>query len=429
MKLRQPKIILRMDGKKEGSKRYPLYIQFLLNRKPAKASLGIELTEDEWDEQNEIVRKKHPEAARLNNIISKKRSKLITDIEDYESKHEDENMDIETLRSIVNGKCKDKDFIEFAKKYNDKRYQLGKIAKSTHRNREYLIEAFETYLVETKQLNSPIAYNRISPDILEDYIISRKAKNNNRETINKAIAPIILTLKELSDAEEYPLKNYLKIKEMYLEEDRVVEKDSDEDVKYLNDTQIEKLAQLYHRTPQARSRKHLDAFFFSINTGLRVSDIITLKWKHINFTKRILKKHLYKGNKDHSIVLNDAALDILNKYHSDKSEPEDFIFHYLRKGFDVNNKEEMEKARNSCTVLANKSLSFRGQKIGLPFNLRMHVGRHTFAVHALRTMRVDKVSHLLAHSSVDLTQKVYAKFIPDDIEAESREKLNFNFKP
>ena len=67
-----------------------------------------------------------------------------------------------------------------------------------------------------------------------------------------------------------------------------------------------------------------------------------------------------------------------------------------------------------------------GDKIGLDFNLTMHVARHTFAVWALDAgVDVHKISVMMAHSSVLTTEATYAKFMPKTLEQEVQEKLNF----
>ena len=62
----------------------------------------------------------------------------------------------------------------------------------------------------------------------------------------------------------------------------------------------------------------------------------------------------------------------------------------------------------------------------------MHVARHTFAVKALNTSRLDVrlISHLLGHSSVTVTEKVYATFLLPTLTSEVRARLSFpEFSP
>jgi integrase len=49
----------------------------------------------------------------------------------------------------------------------------------------------------------------------------------------------------------------------------------------------------------------------------------------------------------------------------------------------------------------------------------MHVARHTFAVFALnKGLSMSVVSRLLGHGSTDITERVYAKFLPETLASE-----------
>lgn len=49
----------------------------------------------------------------------------------------------------------------------------------------------------------------------------------------------------------------------------------------------------------------------------------------------------------------------------------------------------------------------------------MHVARHTFAVFALnKGLSMSVVSRLLGHGSTDITEKVYARFLPETLSSE-----------
>lgn len=48
-----------------------------------------------------------------------------------------------------------------------------------------------------------------------------------------------------------------------------------------------------------------------------------------------------------------------------------------------------------------------------------HLARHSFAVFALnKGLSMSVVSRLLGHSSTDITEKVYARFLPETLSAE-----------
>ena len=58
----------------------------------------------------------------------------------------------------------------------------------------------------------------------------------------------------------------------------------------------------------------------------------------------------------------------------------------------------------------------------------MHVARHTFAVFALNNgLSMSVVSRLLGHGSTDITEKVYAHFLPETLSSELN-RLNASLK-
>ena len=53
------------------------------------------------------------------------------------------------------------------------------------------------------------------------------------------------------------------------------------------------------------------------------------------------------------------------------------------------------------------------------FGVLFHAARHSFAVFALnKGLSMSVVSRLLGHSSTDITEKVYARFLPETLSAE-----------
>ena len=217
---------------------------------------------------------------------------------------------------------------------------------------------------------------------------------------------------------------------MYLNKTDDADEDESKDVFYLTLEQMKQFLSLYEEVKYPRTRDYMDMFLFSFNAwGLRVSDIITLEWKHIDFENHKLVKKLIKKRgqgKRHEITLNDDAMRILEKW-KEKNGSGRFVFGLLPDDFDIQNKQELNRQRLNKNRPILQSLQTIGEKMGLPFRLRMHVARHTFAVWALnRGVDVKVISEMLAHSSVLVTEKVYAKFMPSTLEKEVQEKLNFN---
>lgn len=269
--------------------------------------------------------------------------------------------------------------------------------------------------------------SEVTVDLIKEYIFWRQRQGNINATINKTITPIIkatrrAVLDKLLDASVAGA-----IAQLYLPTKKELGDEEDEEIHYLTEEQMAAFVSLYDKVKYPRTKDFMDMFLFSFNAcGLRVSDIITLEWRNIDFEKRELKKILYKGDVPHTIFLNDNAIEILEKW-KEKGVSERFVFGLLSDDFDLRDKEERKRKRLNINRSILTSLKTLGDKIGLPFNLTMHVARHTFAVWALnRGVDVHKISRLMGHSSVMVTEKVYAKFMPKTLEQEVQDKLNFN---
>ena len=89
------------------------------------------------------------------------------------------------------------------------------------------------------------------------------------------------------------------------------------------------------------------------------------------------------------------------------------LFQYRESAFSV------DKARNNATKCINQSLNVVDEDLSIKFRLSMHVARHTFAVFALNNgLSMSVVSRLLGHGSTDITEKVYARFLPKTLSSE-----------
>jgi integrase len=113
-----------------------------------------------------------------------------------------------------------------------------------------------------------------------------------------------------------------------------------------------------------------------------------LQWGHVNFEKRELRKVMVKTNKRHVIPLTDQAIAILRKWRERRPNSR-YVFDLVQDDLDMDNDDALYNAR------------------------------HTFAVHALnKGLSMSVVSRLLGHGSTDITEKVYARFLPETLSAE-----------
>ena len=422
------KFYLRTDRNPDKNGKYAIYIDYMMGSKHARTNTDIWIEERFWDDTKKQVTRLHPQSARINNQLEKKRREIDEAIFDYTQRNK--LLSIDTLRSIVQGRPMGKsvkaDFVTYALDIVEERYKMGKIGVSVRDNAKCGFNKFRQFLAYYHNEDS-IYVSELSVDLVKEYIFWRQRQGNLNSTINKTLTPIMRAAKKdvvdkLLDASVADA-----ICQLYLPTKKELGEDEEEEVHYLTKEQVEQFVKMRETVKYPRTKDFMDMFLFSLNScGLRVSDIITLEWKSIDFEGRKLKKILYKGDKSHEIPLNDDAITILERWQ-DRTEGHRFVFGLLDDSFNLQDKEERKRMRLNKNRSIITSLKTIGEKMGLDFNLTMHVARHTFAVWALnKGVDVHIISRLLGHSSVMVTEKVYAKFLPSTLEKEVKEKLNFN---
>ena len=105
---------------------------------------------------------------------------------------------------------------------------------------------------------------------------------------------------------------------------------------------------------------------------------------------------------------------------------DNFMFGQLRNEFVLNDMETLKHTINSKNRTMNQSLKCIGEKMGFPFNLHFHVARHTFATLSEQRGELNKISPPDGHSSMIVTEKVYASFLPKILSEVVNEKLDFH---
>ena len=148
--------------------------------------------------------------------------------------------------------------------------------------------------------------------------------------------------------------------------------------------------------------------------GLRISDVLQLKWQNFNGTHVTITTQ--KTKEQVSIKLPNKALDYIQKYQRADAKPTDYIFPFLKNDIDYSKGASLFNAISSNTAYANKNLKIIAEKAGIEKHISFHTSRHTFATRALRKgMRIEYVSKLLGHTAIKTTQ-VYAKIVNSELD-------------
>jgi len=164
---------------------------------------------------------------------------------------------------------------------------------------------------------------------------------------------------------------------------------------YLTEDEIDKLLDIKIEDPfTARNKAILELMYA---TGLRISEVISLEFKNIDFEECIVRV-MGKGSKERIVPINDYALKALSTYIDDyrplmiKKDINNYIF--------LNNHGKQMTRQGVFKMIKQECL-----KKGIKKDISPHTIRHTFATHLLLNgadLRI--IQELLGHSDISTTQ-------------------------
>jgi integrase len=129
----------------------------------------------------------------------------------------------------------------------------------------------------------------------------------------------------------------------------------------------------YKLTPGSELSIHRDLFLFSYYVGgLRLSDILTLKWD--NFDGTNIHYYSSKSNSPSKISLSAEAMTIITKY-SQYRKKDKYIFPVLAGWIDDHDIENINKVIPFVAKLINTNLNTIARIAGIDKNLSYHVSR------------------------------------------------------
>lgn len=172
--------------------------------------------------------------------------------------------------------------------------------------------------------------------------------------------------------------------------DRILHKYVSKNKDHLTVSEVKKL-----ENNRCRHESTKLAFLFSCYTGLRLSDIETLRW--VDITKQnngyLLKKIQVKTNSEVQVPLGRQAINILKKVEIKNIQRNDYVF----------------KLPSRSTI--STDLKAWADTAGINKNITFHVSRVTFVTLSIAAdVNIYVVSKLCGHTNVKTTQ-VYARII------------------
>ena len=425
-RLRTPKTI-------DKSKTYPIELEYTWNRQVLRKSANIFVKAADWNQngnqgRGEIRSSYGNEYKRLNKVLMERVDTMDAQLAEYNIKHPNQ-ITAEVIAGFLSHKPltrKDqgKDFAEFVLERLESEYSRHKIGRSRYKNGICCMNVFTTFLRATNQgtyEKDKIYVGDITPELIDGYITWRRdIRQNGDETINHSLTPILKACSYATELGMIEQSVNARIQDMMIvTKPSLSDEESEFDGKALTKEQMDALLEYYKNCKEPRRKEFMEMFFFAFHAcGLRIVDVMTLQWGHINFEKKELRKIMIKTSKRHVIPLTEPALKILRKWQ-EKRVGCRYVFDLVNDNLDLNDEEALYKARINATKCIGQSLAVVGEQLEFPFSLSMHVARHTFAVMALnKGLSMSVVSRLLGHGSTDITEKVYAHFLPETLSAE-----------
>lgn len=195
---------------------------------------------------------------------------------------------------------------------------------------------------------------------------------------------------------------------------------------------VEEIAKIYNYEAEPNSTKEMAKdywLFLYLCNGMNVKDFCLLKWENIeeqmlNYN-RAKTQRSKKESKKISVALKPETWDIIKKWGQPSLLKDAYIFPHLQKGMTA----EKERATyQGLTKIINKYMKQIVSELGINKNVTTYFARHSFATVLKRSgAKIEMISELLGHSSVDVTESYLDSFEKEQIQKET-DVLTIGFK-
>ncbi|WP_409201087.1 site-specific tyrosine recombinase/integron integrase [Methanobrevibacter sp. DSM 116169] len=139
------------------------------------------------------------------------------------------------------------------------------------------------------------------------------------------------------------------------------------------------------------------------SSGLRISELINLKLKDIDFDERIMRIR-GKGDKDRVVLFDEKTKELMEKYIDIRNNNNEYL---------ILNKFNNPISARYIQVMIKKY----AKKAGITKPITPHILRHSFATHLLKNgVDIRVIQQLLGHTSLSTTQ-IYTSVDMDTIKS------------
>jgi len=330
-------------------------------------------------------------------------------------KANEESIDVKSIKrkiSVVSKKGRESSLLALGDEMADNYLKGGSIR--TYKRYTMVLNRMRLYLKK-----KDLTYKELTVQFLTQYEIYLKKEELQTNSIHnhfKTIRAIYYQAikEEIITVEKNPFfafklkldKNNVKKEKLSLEELEVITK-----------LDLEKGEALWH------TRNY---FLFSFNVaGIRIGDLIQLKWEHITEGDR-LEYNMDKTGRFKSLQLSPKAQEILAYYKSKNSKPSDYIFGLLDNDIDEKDRLYLYNQIGSWTAYINSNLKKIANKAKINKKISTHVSRHSFAqIARVKIKDIHTVKALLGHTKISTTELYLKSLDIESLDEALRNTLDF----
>ena len=177
----------------------------------------------------------------------------------------------------------------------------------------------------------------------------------------------------------------------------------DRKIRFLQKGEVMKLMAMKMNDREAEQARLM--FVFSFFTGMAISDIENLKYKHIQTAadgQRYIRKERQKTKVEFVVPLHPIAEAIISHCRNEQERNEEHLT--------VKEKGDSLVFQPHCSrSVMGKNLSIVGKACGIRQRLSYHMARHTFGTMCLSAgIPIESIAKMMGHASISSTQ-IYAQ--------------------
>jgi len=429
------------SGKTYSNGAHPIMIRITHDRKHTYKATGFSIHPDAWDVENCLVYEKKPvitkrqegqlkaeklaelkerykRAVVLSNAahVNAEINNLIQDINAVNKKLEvnEQSLDVRSIRRVISpskGLNTTEHFFEYAGDIRERFLKAGKIG--TYKRYKTCLLKLQSY-AKRKDLK----FVDIDATFLakyENHLQSKSYKPNTIYNNMKVIRAVFY--KAMKEGICSPEKNPFLLFKLKMDTRTNKQKLTIKEILAIEELKLDEGSLVWHVR---------NCFLFSFYcAGIRISDLLQLKWKNLTRNGR-LEYQMEKTGSFKSLVLLPKAIKILGGYRDKTIKPTDYIFSLIPNDIDSENPMVIYNQISAKTAMVNKYLKKIATLAGIDKPLTTHIARHSFSdIARQRKASIYDISKMLGHSSIKITENYLASLDLDSQDETLKNIMDF----